>query len=122
MRMTEDLIDDLIEKMPSGSGIDCDYSWTKSNGKLILHNSFHNMNDGGYYDGYSEFKVYLILKDDGVWILDKIRFAKSITDPSTYRKYSNYLLRDYLYDTYSWSIEELSLKLVDLNEAMVDFQ
>jgi len=121
MRMTEQVIDDLIEKMPSGSGIDCDYSWTKSNGKLILHNSFHNMNDGGYYDGYSEFKVHLILKDDGEWILDKIRFAKSITDPSTYRKYSNYILLDYLYDTYIWNIEERNLKVGDFNNAMVDF-
>lgn len=121
MRMTEKLIDDLIENLPHGSGIDCDYSWTKSNGALVLHNSFHNMNDGGYYDGYSEFKLHLILNDDGGWGVHKIRFAKSITNASTYRKYSNEMLMDYLYDTFSWGIDEINQHTRDINNEMVNF-
>lgn len=106
VRMTEDLIEEISVNMPSGSGIDCDYRWTKSRGKLILHNEFHNINDNGYYDGYSPFKVHIIVKYDGELILDKIRFAKRQTSNSVYRKYSNWLLRDYLYDTFQNAVDD----------------
>ncbi len=119
--MTEQAIDKLISDMPHGSGIDYDYSWTKSNGKLILHNAFHNMDEMGGYDGLSNFKVHLIFRNDGEWILDKIRFAQSITEPATYRKYSDSTLRDYLYDTFQWSIDEYNRGVREFNDLMVDF-
>lgn len=50
---------ETIEKvLPHGSGIDC--TWVISeqkNGKIMAKNYFHAMNDGGYYDGYMDFKV-----------------------------------------------------------------
>jgi len=121
LRMSESVIDKLISDMPSGSGIDYAYNWTKSNGKLILHNAFHNMNDGGYYDGVSFFKVHLILANDGCWIVDKIRWAKSITDSITYRKYSNSMLMEYLYDTFYFHIDEHNQSLTEINSEMVNF-
>jgi len=121
MRMNEKAIEKLIEKMPHGSGIDYDYEWTKSNGKLILHNAFHNMDEMGGYDGLSYFKVHLIFRNDGEWILDKIRFAKSITVSSIYSKYSDSTLRDYLYDTFQWTIDEYNQKVRDFNDSMVNF-
>lgn len=46
--------------MPSGSGIDCGtkFVWEESNpNKLVFSASFHHMNDGGFYDGWTEHKV-----------------------------------------------------------------
>jgi hypothetical protein len=55
----EDLNQDLailIEKLPHGSGIDCD--WTLhaiDDHGIMVSNSYHNMNDRGMYDGWSDF-------------------------------------------------------------------
>ena len=48
------------EHMPSGSGFDCgtqmDCSASHAE-KLVFTTSFHHMNDGGFYDGWTEHKV-----------------------------------------------------------------
>ena len=55
-----DTIDQLTELLPSGSGFD---SGTKidldrSTGeKIVMSADFHHMNDGGYYDGWTEHTV-----------------------------------------------------------------
>lgn len=59
-RSTETLLRLVKEYMPSGSGIDAGTTidLDKSNGeKLVFHTSFHHMNDGGYYDGWTEHTV-----------------------------------------------------------------
>jgi len=121
LRMSESVIDELISNMPHGSGIDYAYNWTKSNGKLILHNAFHNMDEVGGYDGVSFFKVHLILANDGCWIMDKIRWAKSITDPTTYHKYSESSLMEYLYETFYVHIDEHNQGLTEINDELVNF-
>lgn len=51
-------IDGLVSDfMPSGSGIDCGtkFDWDASNPeKIVFSFSFHHMNDGGHYDGWTE--------------------------------------------------------------------
>lgn len=46
--------------LPHGSGIDngVTFDFDLSTGeKLVLHTSYHHMNDGGYYDGWTEHTI-----------------------------------------------------------------
>lgn len=46
--------------MPSGSGIDSGtkFNWEESTlNKLVFNTSYHHMNEGGYYDRWTEHKV-----------------------------------------------------------------
>lgn len=56
-----DMIESLVKNhMPSGSGFDCgtkldlDASHAE---KLVFTTEFHHMNDGGYYDGWTEHTI-----------------------------------------------------------------
>ena len=43
----------FINCLPHGSGIDCSWGYTDhKNNKITFNNSFHAMNEHGYYDGY----------------------------------------------------------------------
>jgi hypothetical protein len=57
----EDAIDQLVKnRLPSGSGFDngTTIDLDASNGeKLVFVTSFHHMNDGGMYDGWTEHTV-----------------------------------------------------------------
>ena len=50
----------LLDELPSGSGWDMG---TKLDGpassaeKLVLYGEFHHMNDGGYYDGWTDHQI-----------------------------------------------------------------
>ena len=56
-----DAINTLVHKyMPSGSGFDCgtQLDCIESHAeKLVFTTSFHHMNDGGYYDGWTEHTI-----------------------------------------------------------------
>ena len=50
----------LIDALPHGSGIDCNWSAeTQKNGNIVASNSYHLMDDGGMYDGWQNFSVKL---------------------------------------------------------------
>jgi len=55
-----DRINELVDLLPSGSGIDCgtkidlDASHAE---KIVLYTSYHHMNDGGYYNGWTEHTI-----------------------------------------------------------------
>lgn len=55
-----DRLDRLQDMLPSGSGIDngtqIDFD-KSSESKIILHTAYHHMNDGGYYDGWTEHTI-----------------------------------------------------------------
>jgi hypothetical protein len=54
---------------PHGSGIDGvnQLDLDKSNGeKLVIHTSFHHMNEVGYYDGWTEHTVTITPNFDGI--------------------------------------------------------
>jgi hypothetical protein len=54
----EERIKYFIEKLPSGSGIDSHWNLLYNNPeKIVLANSYHCMDDVGYYDGWIDFKV-----------------------------------------------------------------
>lgn len=46
------------ELLPNGGGFDCYPEIISANDdKIIIHGSFHVMNENGYYDGWIEFSV-----------------------------------------------------------------
>lgn len=50
--------DEIMDSAPSGSGIDCGTKFISyKNGKLKFQADFHHMNDGGFYDGWTEHVV-----------------------------------------------------------------
>ena len=56
----EDKINELIERLPHGSGIDGTNSINldKSTGeKIIINTAFHHMDENGYYDGWTEHTI-----------------------------------------------------------------
>lgn len=57
----ESTIEALVkEAMPSGSGIDCGTKLLldeSTSERLVFAFSFHHMNEGGYYDGWTEHKA-----------------------------------------------------------------
>lgn len=60
----EQTIESLVKQyMPSGAGFDSgttlDIDASHAD-KLVFHTSYHHMNDGGYYDGWTEHTVTVI--------------------------------------------------------------
>lgn len=50
----------LEDDLPSGSGFDAGTTFdveASSPDRLVFHTSFHHMNEGGMYDGWTEHKV-----------------------------------------------------------------
>jgi hypothetical protein len=64
-----DRLAQLADMLPHGSGID---SGTKIDldasheGKIVLYTSFHHMNDGGYYDGWTEHTITVTPSFSGI--------------------------------------------------------
>ena len=55
-----DKLDELSSLLPSGSGIDsgCAIDEEKSSrNKIVIHSSFHHMDENGFYCGWSDFTV-----------------------------------------------------------------
>lgn len=83
---------DLIDELPHGSGIDCDWHVTgeRPGGehgckKLILRNSYHHMDECGGYDGWTDFKVTVtgdLLSD--IDVLVQGRFPAKYADTRDY--------------------------------------
>jgi hypothetical protein len=56
-------MEDLVKNyLPSGSGFDGDISIDEksTDKKIILHVEYHHMNDNGFYDGWSTFKLIIV--------------------------------------------------------------
>lgn len=79
--------------LPSGSGIDngtkIDYDACKPD-RVVLTAGFHHMNEGGYYDGWTEHKVTIRPAFDGVDI--------RISGPNRNN------IKDYLHEVYSYCL------------------
>lgn len=59
----EDKINELVKNhLVSGGGFDTGtkFDWEKSNhNKLVFNTAFHHMNEGGYYDGWTEHQIII---------------------------------------------------------------
>jgi len=89
------VIEDVVKNyLPSGSGIDSGtkFDFDRSNdNKLIFYFGFHFMNDGGFYDGWEKYTLYVrpSLKFD----IDLKISGKNRRD-----------IKEYLYETYQYSL------------------
>ena len=91
----EELIEFLKDKLPSGSGIDCDWNikveW--KNGLIIASNSYHCMNEVGMYDDWADFTVYIDLP------IPEENFRLKFNGKKAQYLNKKYMLREYLEDT-----------------------
>ena len=62
MEEHRDRLEKLMDHMPSGSGFDCGTKLSDASTfeKLIFETSFHHMDDGGGYDGWTEHSVTVL--------------------------------------------------------------
>jgi hypothetical protein len=84
------------EELPGGSGIDCGtkIDLDKSTGdKLVFNVAYHHMNDGGYYDGWTEHVV--TVKPS---LMFDIELSISGRDRNQ--------IKEYLYETYQCALTE----------------
>lgn len=56
--MESDIVNVLTYILPHGSGVDCHWEFdVLKNGNIVCYNSYHCMNQDGYYDGWVDFRV-----------------------------------------------------------------
>lgn len=95
----ENELESLLDKMatwPAGSGIDCSYDYEIKKNSLVINNSWHCMNNDGFYDGYIDYKLIIPFNDPRNF---KIQFTDYNNHRQEIKKYG-YSVRDYLNDTY----------------------
>jgi hypothetical protein len=89
----------LASALPHGSGIDGDWYIEEKGDKIIATNSYHAMDEYGGYIGWQDFKLIISKKDPENF---KLQFTG---DRYIIRKDPQ--LRNYLEDTFAYSIGEL---------------
>lgn len=85
----------LLDLLPSGSGIDSGTTLDKDESnerKLIFDCSFHHMNDGGYYDGWTDHRIIVTPSFDGIDLRITGRDRNEI--------------KDYLHETYHYALTQ----------------
>ncbi len=82
----ENEIERFVESLPSGAGFDCEWEHkeTLRNGKEIFETHFHNMNDNGYYDGFTKIRIAVDLFDTEAQVRMTLAGKAKYTD-SDYR-------------------------------------
>jgi hypothetical protein len=60
-KIIDNIEEELVEVLPHGGGIDCKWNIEKKGNGLdfVCSNSFHVMDQNGYYCGYVDFSVYV---------------------------------------------------------------
>jgi len=86
----------LLDRLPHGSGIDCEWYITIKNNMVICKNSAHVLNDAGYYMGYIPFTVKLPIVDNTIQCGDMKIIAHNWRSHLTRRYWPIYT--DYIWD------------------------
>lgn len=98
-----DAIEEALDNMlPHGSGIDCKWAfeWNDALNTVKCSNSYHCMDENGFYDGYADFSITLYpLK-----ALTAFRFQ--FHGKTAQYKNRKYQLRAYLEDTLYHALNE----------------
>lgn len=111
-----DRLDELLYKLPTGSGIDAGstiaFEECKRD-KIVFNSAFHVLDSNGYYDGWIEFKVIVRPSFTGFDLEIK---------PLQRKTYFNDYLHDYVFDVFRYALDsEIEDKMVKVNDHMVDF-
>jgi hypothetical protein len=92
------------EVLPQGSGFDCKWEWIKDqkNGSRVFETFYHNMNEHGYYDGYTKLRLTVphILEDFRLTLVGKT-------------KYTDYKTREYMVETIYNHLQGLTVNWED---------
>ena len=80
----------LLDTLPHGSGIDCKWDFDYTDKGIFASNSYHRMNENGYYCGYIAFTIKI--KADYRDMFGKVIF--SIV--GRFGKYQD--IKEYLYE------------------------
>ena len=65
--IAHDRLAQLVRLLPSGSGIDSGTELVSADRtKIVLTAGYHHMNDGGYYDGWTEHRITIRPRFDGL--------------------------------------------------------
>jgi len=99
-RKHQEVIDQLIDMLPHGSGIDGKTEllldeckpYDKPVKRIVIASSYHAMNDDGYYDGWYDFKLIITPSFDGIDMKVTGKFGK----------YSD--VKDYLWETFYFAL------------------
>jgi len=96
----------LNEVLPSGSGFNCDWDFIKQqkNNTLVFETYYHNMDEDGYYDGYTKIRLKIPTK-----IMD---FTVTLSQGRS--MYMDYSTRDYHVDTIMHCLEGRAFMITDI--------
>lgn len=89
----------LEENLPHGSGIDADWHVDEKSDRFIASNSFHAMDEDGFYDGWADFTVSIPKKKPEQF---KLQFNGALAQ----RINKKYMLRDYLETTFAETLPD----------------
>lgn len=95
--MLHQIAEALMTVLPHGSGIDCDWTYEVRNTSIRFKNSYHCMNELGFYDGYQDFSLIIYFNEG-------IDFRVVFHEPRV-RTNSAIGLREYLEDVFGTWIE-----------------
>jgi len=91
-----DVLNALKNKLPHGSGIDGENEIDlkqSTEGKIVIHISFHHMNDTGMYDGWTEHTIRVYPS-----LIHGIRLTISGRDRND--------IKAYLYETFDYALQK----------------
>ena len=94
--------------LPHGSGIDADNTVDlgKSTGeRVVIHTSFHHMDENGYYDGWTEHTLTITPSFSGINIKISGRNRNDI--------------KDYLVELFAYALEDTLTYDIDTNKQLV---
>ena len=86
---------DIVMRLPHGSGIDSDWIIEEKSDKVYAYNSYHCMDDNGFYNGWQDFYIIIPKKNPRKF---KLHFQGN---QYLARKY---MLRGYLEDIIAFSL------------------
>jgi hypothetical protein len=114
----DDVIDQLIDLLPHGSGVDANTQllldeckpYDKPIRKIVIASSYHAMNENGYYDGWYDFKIIITPDFSGIDINIKGKFGKEQD------------IKDYLFDYFYYAITaDVEIEKLVNNDLIVKF-
>lgn len=88
----------LVDLLPHGSGIDGAWRLEANKQNIYAYNSYHCMNDNGYYDGWANFTIVFPFISKNYANDFKLHFQGDFAQ----RQNIKYLLREYLEDTFAY--------------------
>ena len=96
LKHSESIESILKNNLPTGSGIDAGHTIEKYyNNKIIIHSSFHSIDENGFYDKWIDYKI--IIKPDLLHNLDL-----TITGKFKDKQY----IKEYLYNEYEYFLNK----------------